>query len=82
MPQIPMNDPKLVKYAQVRFQFFLDAGDKPDSALAKSVDAGLKKYWRKRPPKMTHKNNIERYGAEYAELQRLVVAGNGKNACS
>ena len=31
---------------------------------------------------MNHKNNIEHYGEEYAELQRLVMAGNGENVCS
>ena len=82
MPQIPMNDPKLVKYAQVRFQFFLDAGDKPDSALAKSIAVALKKQWRRLPPNMTNQRNINRYGEEYAELQRLVVDGNRENARS
>ena len=82
MPQIPMNDPRIVKYARVRFQFFLEAEDKLDSALAKSIYAALKKYWRRQPPKMHHQGNIERFGAEYAELQRLVVAGNGENARS
>ena len=78
MAQTPMNDPRIVKYAQVRFQFFLDAGDKLDSALGKSIYAALKKYWRRLPPKMHYQGNIERYGAEYAELQRLVMAGNGE----
>ena len=76
MAQTPMNDPRIVKYAQVRFQFFVEAGDKLDRALAKSIDAALKKYWRRLPPKMHHQGNIERYGEEYAELQRLVMAGN------
>ena len=82
MPLRPMTDPRVVKYALVRFQFFLAAGDSEGSALAKSINAALKKQWSKRTPNMAHKNNIERYGEEYAELQRLVMAGNGETARS
>ena len=72
----PMTEPRVVNYARLRFQFFLDAGDKPDSALAKSIAVALKKQWRRLPPNMTNQRNINRYGEEYAELKRLVVAGN------
>ena len=78
----PMTEPRVVNYARLRFQFFLDAGDKPESALAKSIDVALKKQWRKLPPNMTNQRNINRYGEEYAELQRLVMAGNGETGRS
>lgn len=77
-----ITHPRIVTDARKRFANCRSAGDEIESALAKAINGSLLKLWRRQPLDMTNQRNRNRFGDEFAELKRLVLADQADFGCS